>query len=101
LLNASDSNDLEDSEENLLEALEVPVLVDGSVDDSTGEDLLGLVRQKEHEVVESVDFLKVVHVLGAVGGKNLLTKEVDCWCDDIAKANVLASILKRALDLIH
>ena len=35
------------SEQNLLEALEIPVLVDCNVDDSSCENLLCLMRQKE------------------------------------------------------
>ena len=45
------------SHENLFETLEVPVLVDDSVDDSGKEDLLSLVCEEVHKVMHLVDSL--------------------------------------------
>lgn len=44
---AADIEGLEDTDEYLLEALHVPVLVDGGVDHVGSEDLLTLVGKKE------------------------------------------------------
>ena len=48
---------LQNADEDLLEALEVPVLVDASVDDTGIEHLLCLHGQEVEEVVHGVDLL--------------------------------------------
>ena len=50
------------ADENLLEALKVPVLVDAGVDDARVEDLLGLHGEQVTQVVHHVDV--VVCALG-------------------------------------
>jgi hypothetical protein len=45
----------QDADENLLEALEVPVLVNASVNDSGGEHLLGLEGEQVPQVVHISD----------------------------------------------
>lgn len=53
----------QNAHKHLLETLEVPVLVDASVDDARVEHLLRLHREQVAEVVESVDLLVVVSSL--------------------------------------
>ena len=48
------SNCLEDTNEHLFEAFQVPVLVDAGVDDARVEDLLGLVGEEVAQVVHVV-----------------------------------------------
>ena len=51
----NDADLLHDADEDLLEALEVPVLVDAGVDDTRVEHLLRLHSEKVAEVVDGVD----------------------------------------------
>lgn len=57
--------ELEDSHEDLFEALEVPVLVNNGVNDSGKEDLLSLVCKQIEKVVHLVDGFNVSAVLQA------------------------------------
>ena len=54
-----------DSQENGLEPLEVPVLVDDLVDHAGLEYLMGLVGEQVHQVVHVVDGLSIFHVFAA------------------------------------
>ena len=58
----ADLEHLDDSHKDLLEAFEIPILIDNGVDNSGEENLLGLVSEKIHEVVHLVNGLKVTHV---------------------------------------
>jgi hypothetical protein len=65
---------LEDAEEDLLEALEVPVLIDDGVDNAGEEDLLGLVGEEVHEIVQKVDLVKILRIAVAPLGEELLAE---------------------------
>jgi hypothetical protein len=64
---------LHDSHESALESLEVPVLVNDLVDDSSLEHLHSLVGEEVDKVVHGVQFFMVIHVLSAPLGQELLT----------------------------
>ena len=74
---AGKTQNLHDSHHGALETLKVPVLIDDLVDDSGLEDLLYLVSEEEHQVVQLRNLLVVVHVLGQVLGNQLLKQQVD------------------------
>jgi hypothetical protein len=69
LVSSRNSKGLKDSQEHLLQTLEVPVLVNTGVDDSGEEDLLGLVGKQVPQVVHVVDLVSVVKVVSAPLGK--------------------------------
>lgn len=56
------SESFEKSQQNLLESLEIPVLIDASVNDSGAEDLLGLLTEKVHKVSNSVKLSGILEV---------------------------------------
>jgi len=64
-IKASDIKLFEQTDQYLLETFQIPVLVDTGVDDMGSENLLSFVRQKEHQVVDSIDFVVIVFKLGA------------------------------------
>jgi len=57
------------ADENLLEALKVPVLVNASVDDARVEDLLGLHGEEVTQVVDGVELVVVTKVFSKEVGK--------------------------------
>jgi len=63
--------------------------------------LLSFVRQKEDEVVESVDIVVFVAVACTVEGDELLCEEFDGWSDNISKLDVFAGVLDGALNFVH
>jgi len=97
---ALSAHGLEDADKHLLEALHVPVLVDGGVDDVRSENLLGLVRQQEHQVVHGVHVLNRVQVEGEVVGKQLLEEETEGVGHGGTKSLVLAGKLSGHLDFV-
>jgi len=94
---------LDDSHEYLLESLEIPVLVDDSVNHAREEDLLGLVGEKIHKVVHLVDCLLVTHVLLAPLGQQLLSDQEDQIFDVfvVSQIHVLSWVLESHLDFVH
>lgn len=92
-----------DAHEHLLEALEVPVLVDDGVNNARKEDLLSLVGKKVHEVVHRVNLLEVVLVVLAPLRQKLLSKQEDQVADVLVvrEVNVLARVLEAYLDFVH
>lgn len=97
---AADIKGLKDADKDLLEALHVPVLVDGGVDDMGGEDLLTLVGQKEDQIVHIVDSFLVAQVGGTELGQKLLEQQVDGGTHAFTELFVLAGVHGRELDLV-
>lgn len=99
----TDFKELKNSHEDLLEALEIPVLVDDGVNNSGVEDLLSLVGEQVHEVVHLVDCLSIFDVLLAPLWKQLLTDEENQVFDILVTGEVLilSGVLKGHLDLVH
>ena len=91
---------LQDAHEHLLEALHVPVLVDGGVDHVRSEDLLGLVRQQEHQVVHGVHGLHRAQVQREVVGQQLLEQEAEGVGHGGSEGLVLAGEGGGHLDLV-
>ena len=94
---------LKDSHENLLEALEIPVLVDNGVNNSGVEDLLSFVGEQVHQVVHLVDCLGIFDVLLAPLWKQLLTDEENQILDVFVPGEVLvlSGVLQGHLDFVH
>jgi len=63
-----------DPQEDSLETLHVPILIDDLMDDSTVENLVGLVLEQEDQVMHLVDQLSIFHVLSTPSRKDLLSK---------------------------
>jgi len=84
----------------LLEALQVPVLVNSSVDDAGGENLLRFLGKLVNKVVQVVHFNKVVDVLGEVVGQELLAKEIEDVAELGSELDVLAGVLEGRFDLV-
>ena len=97
---AAHAQGVEDAHEHLLEALEVPVLVDGRVDDPRREHLLRLEGEQENEVVHRVYLLVVVDDRDEVLGEDLLEEKVEDGGELLGKLAVLARPLEGALDLV-
>jgi len=83
---------LEDADEHLLEALQVPVLVDGSVDNARGENLLRLGSEQVDKVVQRVHLGEVVDIFGEVVGEELFAKKVHGASEGLGQLDVLASV---------
>ena len=100
---AVDLQHLQDSHEHLLEALEVPVLINDSMDDSREEDLLGLVGEQVHQVVHLVDGLEVRAVFLAPLRKDLLADQVYQILDVlvVGQVHVLPRVLEADFDFVH
>jgi hypothetical protein len=94
------ADSLENADEDLLEALKVPVLVNRSVDNARRENLLRLGGQEVNQVVERVDLNEVVNIFGEVVGKELFTKKVHGVGESLGQFDVLASVLDGGLDLV-
>jgi hypothetical protein len=77
----------------LLEAFQVPVLVDGSVDDAGREHLLGLGSEQVNQVVKVVDLNEVLSIFGKMVGQKLFTEEIHSIGQSSGKLDVLAGIL--------
>jgi hypothetical protein len=69
--------EFEDSHQSALKALQIPVLVDDLVDDSSLKYLMCLVCKQENKIVHCLQLFAVLHVLGAPGWQELLTKAKD------------------------
>ena len=98
---AADTHGLKDADQDHLESLKVPVLVDDGVDDVRGEHLLCFASQKVAEVVHHVDSLVGVHLLVQVVGQQLLGEEVDGGSELLGKLGVLAGVKHAKLDFVH
>jgi len=98
---AADTHGLEDADQDHLESLKVPVLVDDGVDDVGGEHLLCFASQKVAEVVHHVDSLVGVHLLVQVVGQQLLGEEVYGRSELLGKLGVLAGVKHAKLDFVH
>jgi hypothetical protein len=64
-----------DSQQNGLESLEVPVLVDDLVDHASLENLMDLVGEQVHQIVHVVDGLSILHVFAAPLWQQLLSHQ--------------------------
>lgn len=62
---STDFKSLKNSHEDLLEAFQVPILVNDGVDDPREEDLLGFVGKQVHKVVHLVDCFKILNFFGS------------------------------------
>lgn len=93
LLITSDTDGLQDTHKHLLEAFQVPVLVDGSVDDAGREHLLGLGSEQVNQVVKVVDLNEVLSIFGKMVGQKLFTEEIHSIGQSSGKLDVLAGIL--------
>ena len=93
----------EDAHEHLLEALQVPVLIDDCVDNAREEYLLRFVCKQIHQVVHLVDGLEVGHVLLAPLRQELLTEKIHQILDVlvVGEVDVLAWVRETHLDLVH
>jgi len=69
MLRPANSDHFKDALQHLLEALEVPVLVNTGVDHSRVEDLLGFLTQEEAQVVNVVDGVVAMEIVCAVVGQ--------------------------------
>ena len=93
----------DNSHEDLLETLEVPILVDDCVDNSREEDLLSFVGEEVHETVHLVDCLAVSDVFHAPLRQKLLTNQEDEVSDVgiVGEVHVLSWVLEAYLHLVH
>jgi len=98
---AADTHSLEHANQDHLESLKVPVLVDDGVDDVGGEHLLCFTSQKVAEVVHHVDSLVGVHLLVQVVGQQLFGEEVDSRSELLGKLGVLAGVKHAKLNFVH
>ena len=101
IFGALDSDFGQDFTENGLESLQVPVLVNASVNDSRVEHLLGLQRQKIAQVVHLVKLSVVCEVFADIVGKELLGKQVDSVCEFCGQFFVLLGANEAKFDLVH
>ena len=84
----------------MFEALQIPVLVDAGVNDVRSEDLLGFVRQKEHQIVHRVDAFVVVTIVSAELGEELFAKQLDGAGESLTEVFVLEGVMHAAFDLV-
>lgn len=98
---ACEAKSLEHTDEYLFETLKVPVLVDAGVDDSAGEDLLGLAGEQVAQVVHLVNFIVRGGVARHELGYNLLGDHLEGTSKSLGQHFVLLGILDGSLDLVH
>ena len=99
LLIAFDTGHVEDAGENLLETLQVPVLVNASMDDLGGEHLLSFVSEQEHQIVQFAQLLVIVSDFGGMCWNNLFEQKIDSTSQILCKFLVLFCVREAELDL--
>ena len=71
------------------------------MNDVRSEDLLGFVRQKEHQVVHRVDAFVVVAIVSAELRQQLFAQQLDGAGESLTEVFVLEGVMHAALDLVN